>query len=78
MSLIVNKTNYIISNSRQGEFGGPSNYATNLFIDNCLITRVKSTKFLSVIYNRRKLVLEEHINVIANKICLAVNIYFIE
>ena len=40
-------------------------------------TRVKSTKFLSVIIEE-SLSWKEHINVIANKIRIAVKIYFIE
>ena len=49
LSLNVKKTNYTIFNGRHGKFGGSSNYTTNLFMDNCPITRVKSSKFLGVI-----------------------------
>ena len=45
----------------------------NLFIGNCSIARVKSTKFLGVIIHEN-VSLKEHINVIANKISKSLGI----
>ena len=75
LPLNVKKTICIIFNSRHSEFDGQSNCSTNLFIGNCLIIRVKFSKFLGMIIEEN-LFWKEHINVILNKISKSLGVLY--
>ena len=70
LSLHVKKSNYIV-------FGGKNimNNNSELFIDNNVITKVHSSKFLGIIIDE-KLKWQDHINAVANKVSKSLGVIY--